>query len=1378
MANSEGEGSGRRNGPEAGDLRFRRADDPALVSADGNPVVGSHFQTVADSIDQMIWSTRPDGFHDYFNRRWYEYTGVPEGSTDGEEWNGMFHPDDQQRAWAVWAHCLDTGEPYHIEYRLRHRSGEYRWVLGRAQPVRNEAGEIVRWYGTCTDIHDLKIAQERLLTSEARVREVLEGMGEGFVLFSPQLRLLDINAEGERIDGRPKAEIIGKHLLELWPESEKLPTLPAYQRALAEQRPQLIEYRHLSDQHDVWLEVRAYPVATGLAVFYRDISARKHAQAEVEAASARSEKIAAEQSAILGQLSEGVIVTDPEGRISFVNEAAERLHGVKLLGVAPDAYTETYHLLTEAGEPHPPHELPLARAAIKGETVVDARWRIRRPDGTEVLAIGSARPIRLPSGETSGAVLTARDDTQRFSAEQALRESEERLRLVVDGARDYAIITMAPDRRITSWSKGAAAIFGFSAEEVVGQSADIIFTPEDRAAGAPDHETETAREEGCASDERWHVRADGSLVFMSGSVHPLPPDVNGRERGFIKIVQDDTERRAADAALRDSEARLRIVQAAGGIGSFDYDLRKDEAICSPEYYALFGLPEGAPITLATWNAVIHPEDREQAVAALQSSISERRPFDYEYRIVRADTGEVRWLSGRANVVFDADGRPWRYVGGNIDVTGRRAAEEALREESRTLETLNQTGAALAAELDLDKLVQMVTDAGVSLTGAHFGAFFYNVAEGGELMMLYTLSGAERSQFDAFGMPRATAIFSPTFAGEGPIRSDDILTDPRYGKNHPHKGMPEGHLPVRSYLAVPVTSRSGEVIGGLFFGHPAPGRFAERHERLVVGIAGQAAIGIDNARLYKTAQKELGERVAAQERLRELNDTLELRIEERTRELDRVWNVSQDLFVICGFDGFYRLANPAWAEQLGYQSDTLVGTAFDALVHPSDLAATRREFERLVGGEVVQNFDIRLRAANGDYRWYSWTCVPERDVFYAAGRDVTERKHLEEQLRQAQKMETLGQLTGGVAHDFNNLLQIVTGNLEILQRNLPQDQARLRRSAENAMRGAERAAVLTQRLLAFARRQPLEPRPINLNGLVGGMSELLHQTLGEAFEIETVLASGLWSVEADPNQLENAIINLAVNARDAMGEGGKLTIETANAHLDHGYAAQNTGVAPGQYVVICVSDTGSGMDEATLQRVFEPFFTTKDVGRGTGLGLSMVYGFVKQSGGHVKIYSEAGQGTSVKLYLPRLIGAVAEEEAVADPLVPEGTREETILVCEDDDDVRTYSVEVLRELGYRVLEAHDGPSALRLLERQGGEVDLLFTDVVLPSGMLGDQLATEARAIRPGLKVLFTTGYARNAIVHQGRLDPGVELITKPFSYADLAGRVRDLLDQP
>ncbi|PZQ62542.1 MAG: hypothetical protein DI570_10230, partial [Phenylobacterium zucineum] len=307
-------------------------------------------------------------------------------------------------------------------------------------------------------------------------------------------------------------------------------------------------------------------------------------------------------------------------------------------------------------------------------------------------------------------------------------------------------------------------------------------------------------------------------------------------------------------------------------------------------------------------------------------------------------------------------------------------------------------------------------------------------------------------------------------------------------------------------------------------------------------------------------------------------------------------------------------------------------------------------------------------------------------------------------------------------------------------------------------------------------QPLSPKPIDPNRLIMGMSDLLHRTLGETVDVETVLSPGAWRIEADTNALENAILNLAVNARDAMPDGGKLTIETANTHLDQDYARQNAEVAPGQYVMFCVSDTGVGMAPEVVERAFEPFFTTKEVGKGTGLGLSMVYGFAKQSGGHVKVYSELGHGTTVRIYLPRLMSEAQPEEELAAPLAPEGSNAETILVCEDDDDVRAYSVEALRELGYRVLEAHDGPSALRLLERQEGRVDLLFTDVVLPAGMTGADVARGARAIQPGLKILFTTGYARNAIVHHGRLDAGVELITKPFTYADLAAKIRDMLD--
>jgi nitrogen-specific signal transduction histidine kinase/CheY-like chemotaxis protein len=361
-------------------------------------------------------------------------------------------------------------------------------------------------------------------------------------------------------------------------------------------------------------------------------------------------------------------------------------------------------------------------------------------------------------------------------------------------------------------------------------------------------------------------------------------------------------------------------------------------------------------------------------------------------------------------------------------------------------------------------------------------------------------------------------------------------------------------------------------------------------------------------------------------------------------------------------------------------------------------------------------------------------VPDQGLIHAVGRDVTDEKEqalaparAEDQLRQAQKMEAVGHLTGGVAHDFNNPLQVVVGNLEILQRNLKADSARLKRAVENDMTGARRAAVLTQRLLAFSRRQPLAPRALDPNQLVRGMSDLLSRTLGETVRIETSLADDVYRVEVDPNQLENAILNLAVNARDAMLSGGSLTIETADAQLDCAYAETNADVAPGPYAVIFISDTGSGMDRETLTRVFEPFFTTKEVGKGTGLGLSMVYGFVKQSGGHVNIYSEVDQGTTVRIYLPKLMGQTSEEIA-ADDLQepPPGSRSETLLVVEDDDDVRVYSVEILRELGYRVVEAHDSASALRLLERQDGRVDLLFSDIVLPGGVNGEQLAERAR----------------------------------------------------
>ena len=393
-------------------------------------------------------------------------------------------------------------------------------------------------------------------------------------------------------------------------------------------------------------------------------------------------------------------------------------------------------------------------------------------------------------------------------------------------------------------------------------------------------------------------------------------------------------------------------------------------------------------------------------------------------------------------------------------------------------------------------------------------------------------------------------------------------------------------------------------------------------------------------------------------------------------------------------------------------------------------------------------------------------------------EADSRERAEAQTRQLQKMEAVGQLTGGIAHDFNNMLAIVIGSLDIVRRRLPEGlDSRISDGISNATEGAQRAAQLTARLLAFSRQQPLEPQPLDGNKLVASMSELLRRTIGEQVRVETVLAGGLWQVFADPHQLENTVLNLCVNGRDAMPDGGRLTIETANAHLDDAYAAAHSEVDAGQYVLISVTDTGTGMPPEVAARAFDPFYTTKGVGKGTGLGLSQVFGFVRQSHGHVKIYSEPGQGSTIKIYLPRHYGVpVADPVAPAIALdLPRAQGDEIILVVEDEDRVRHMSVDSLRELGYTIVQAADGEQALAMLAIEP-RVDLLFTDIVMP-GINGRILADRARADRPELRVLYTTGYTRNAIVHNGMLDPGVAFLAKPFTMDQLAGKVRQVLDE-
>jgi len=493
--------------------------------------------------------------------------------------------------------------------------------------------------------------------------------------------------------------------------------------------------------------------------------------------------------------------------------------------------------------------------------------------------------------------------------------------------------------------------------------------------------------------------------------------------------------------------------------------------------------------------------------------------------------------------------------------------------------------------------------------------------------------------------------------------------------------------------------------------------------------------------------------------------------------ERIFATSLDLILVVDRVGTLLRVSPSCAPVLGYEPHEMVGRSAADFLHPDDLENTREEMRLARHGELVRNFDCRYCHKDGRTVPLAWTGVWSQtdEQHFFIGRDMSERLRLESQLRQAQKMEALGQLTGGIAHDFNNMLTTIIAMADLLTGELADDPRRanmVRTISEAADRGTE----LVHRLMAFARKQPLVARSLDLNDIVTRMVAILQPTLGEDIRVRTALAPDLWAALADAHQLEDALLNLAVNARDAMPKGGELIIETANAHLDDAYAAQNVEVVAGDYVAMIVTDSGAGMAPDVIERAFEPFFTTKREGHGTGLGLSMVYGFVKQSRGHVKIYSEVGHGTSIKAYLPRAASAaVADAARPAAPAEPRSVGAETILIVEDDDAVRIAAVSILETLGYRVIEAEDGRTALAILFSPQ-PIDLLFTDLILPNGMSGQDLLERARARRPGLKVLFTSGYSAPVLEARGSAHGSVPLLGKPYRKQKLAETVRSVLD--
>ena len=926
-----------------------------------------------------------------------------------------------------------------------------------------------------------------------------------------------------------------------------------------------------------------------------------------------------------------------------------------------------------------------------------------------------------------------------------------RQRAVFGSAVDFAMVLTDTAGVITDWNAGAERVLGWTANEICGQPAGTFFTPQDRAGGRVQEEMRLAIENGRAADERWHLRKTGEQFWASGEMMPLYAD-DGSHLGFLKILRDRTQEHLQGQALAQTQERYRLAAKATNDAIWDWDLNTQHILWNDALEQAYGhrLANIEP-TGQWWLAHIHPNDRQRVQASIHAVIDgDGTAWSDEYRFLRAD-GSYAQVLDRGHVIRDLNGEAVRMIGAMLDLTQRRAAQEALRQSEERFKTILDTieSAFAIIEVKFDADDQPVDyrfleanpaferQTGVNMRGKWVSEFAPNL---------------ERFWFETYGRVAKTGE-PATF--ENYASAFDRWFDVRAVK----VGPPEGRQ--IAILFNDVTER----------------RLGQERLRASEALARQ---NIERVQLALAAGAIIG---------------------------TWHWDIPADRVTV----------DNAFARAFGL--DPLLGekglphAQLIVPVHPDDVAELATMIEQVIESGTVFIHQYRIRRLDGSYYWIEANGRVNRDENGAAISfpgvliDLEERRAVEaerdqataalralndtleqqvaqrtqalmqaeEQLRQAQKMEAVGQLTGGLAHDFNNLLAGISGALELMGARIAQGRfTDLEKYMLAAQGAAKRAAVLTHRLLAFSRRQTLDPSPTDVNGLINGMVELIQRTVGPSIEVKVVGDIGLWPAMVDPSQLENGLLNLCINARDAMPDGGRITVETTNLRLDS-ESAHGRDLPAGDYLSLCVTDTGTGMTPDVISKAFDPFFTTKPIGQGTGLGLSMIYGFAKQSGGQVHIHSREGQGSTICIYLPRYHGTASSGEGtLPSGSIPAVASGETILVVEDEPTVRMLIIDALADLGYTLIEAADSVAGLKLL-RSDVQIHLLITDVGLPGGMNGRQMADAGRVVRPGLKVLFVTGYAENAAIGQGALEPGMQVLTKPFVFDTLASRVRELL---
>ncbi|MBO9622205.1 MAG: PAS domain-containing protein [Sphingomonas sp.] len=1064
-----------------------------------------------------------------------------------------------------------------------------------------------------------------------------------------------------------------------------------------------------------------------------------------------------------------------------------------------------FHLLyNDAWAPIPADRHPWALGR-RGEEVWPDIWHLVGPQMQRVLETGqgfavydrmlpmerdgkpqetwwnySFTAIRDENGNVVGVLNQGNETTRLVLAERARAAEIERLRQFFEQAPGAVALLQGPEHVFEIANPAYLALIGRS--DVLGKPV-VEVLPEVIEQGFVAlldrvyQSGEAHREDNTPVRLRRAPGAEEETRYVDFVYQPVR-DAAGTVTGIFVLANDVTERALAEAALRSSEERLQLALGSTvGVGTWLWEMPQNRITADDRFLRLFGVEDAAPdgsVPIDKFFAPIHPDDLPRVRAAIMDAITTGARYAEEYRVVQPN-GSVHWISAQGRCAFDAEGRPKRFPGVVFDITERKTAEEAARTAAEELRRATEAQSFLhelaerQRNLDSSEAIMWHTANALSERLHVERVGFYWVEQ--EQTIHFGPCTTHGSLPPLTGTMTVEELGTPAadqYCTGGTLVARDTAREPRFAGTSFAARTP-------SAIGVPLM-RGGRWVGTLYVNDKGARDWTQEEIAFVEAVA---EISWDAV-----------ERAAALAGLRES----EAKFRAIANSIDQmVWSTLPD-----GHHDYY---NDRWYEFTGVPYGSTDGDRWQDIFHPEDRVRATSLWRHCLATGETYHIEYRLRHHSGEYRWVlgraqpvrdraggisRWfgTCTDIQDIvdarevlarsreeLEAAVRERTEQlMTTEEQLRQAQKMEAVGQLTGGIAHDFNNMLAVVIGALDLLERRIAQGRTDVDRYVTAARDGATRAAALTQRLLAFSRQQPLAPLPVDANAMIEGMIELLVRTLGEAVTVETRLRAGLWIVMADPNQLENAVLNLSVNARDAMPDGGTLVIESANRVVAPD-RARALGIEPGDYVELTVSDSGSGMSPEVAARAFDPFFTTKGVGQGTGLGLSQVFGFVRQSGGTVRIDTAAGRGTTVRLYLPARHDAVpAATAAPAGAEVPRAHPGETVLVVEDEERVRAFSIEALRELGYAVADARDGREALRMIDR-GQQVSLLFTDVVMPE-MTGHELAKQARARLPELKVLLTSGYSPEVA--------GTEeaILTKPFSLEDLAQRVRATLDGP